>query len=197
MKGSSIYIKNITLILYYTRERGQQRNISISSSKIKETMPRIFTFSFMGDATPPPPRPRTAYVQPTKRSSAATKSTKLKDISNAKVPTTDAAAKKPVAGAARRARSFNKFTVKLNEGNTNLLKQVSSQWIMGKGRSQTSKCLFAIRICLDNGIPPDDIANYVANGLETDVQAMEFKRARECAKRISKSTEKQKQVTRD
>lgn len=127
----------------------------------------------MGDATPPPPRPRTAYVQPTKRSSAATKSTKLKDISNAKVPTTDAAAKKPVAGAARRARSFNKFTVKLNEGNTNLLKQVSSQWIMGKGRSQTSKCLFAIRICLDNGIPPDDIASYVANGLETDVQAME------------------------
>jgi len=151
----------------------------------------------MGDATPPPPRPRTAYVQPTKRSSAATKSAKLKDISNTKVPTTDAAAKKPVAGAARRARSFNKFTVKLNEGNTNLLKQVSSQWRMGKGRSQTSKCLFAIRICLDNGIPPDDIANYVANGLETDVQAMEFKRARECAKRISKSTEKQKQATRD
>mmetsp|Transcript_7849 Transcript_7849/g.12932 ORF Transcript_7849/g.12932 Transcript_7849/m.12932 type:complete len:133 (+) Transcript_7849:1279-1677(+) len=122
-------------------------------------MPRIFTFSFMGDVSP---APRPAHVQPTERGSVAGP---LQNISNTKVPTTEV----------------------LNEGKTNLLKPVSSQWRSGKGRSQTPKCLAAIRICLGFDISPDDIAKYVANTVETDVQAIEFKRARDCAKRISKS----------
>lgn len=59
----------------------------------------------------------------------------------------------------------------------------------GRGRPQTSKYLAAIRICLDNGIHPDDIAKYVTDGFETDVKAMELQRARDCAKRISKLME--------
>lgn len=64
-------------------------------------MPRIFTFSFMGDASPAPPP---AHVQPTKRGSFTTKLAKtggpLEDVSNTTVSTTDAS----------------------NEGKTNLLK---------------------------------------------------------------------------
>lgn len=119
------------------------------------------------------PAPRSAHLQPQSQSgSSASKSAKtgqvrgpLQDVSNTKMPTTDAMAIK---------------------GKTKLLKQVSSQWTKGKGRPQTSQCLAAIRICLDNDIHPDDIAEYVTNGFETDVKVMELKRARECAKRIAR-----------
>lgn len=117
-----------------------------------------------------PAPPSVQHLQP-ERGSSASKSAKigkvqgpLQDVSNTKVPTTDS---------------------KTSDGKTVLLKQVSSQWTKGKGRPQTSECLAAIRICLDNGIYPDDIAKYVTNGFETDVKAIELKRARDCAKRIS------------
>jgi hypothetical protein len=216
---SCINSQNITFILHTS----PTENVSETPPPSK-TMPRHFTFSFMGDEPLPAHRsvtisnkkkqtciqsgsvnntsqmqrktPFTADVRPLERSSLTSKSAKtgkvqapLKDISNTMVPDTVAAppkvAKKPDAATS------NNITAKMNDGKLHLLNQVSSQWKTGKGRSQTSKCLDAIRICLGNDISPADVANHVAKDLEADIQAMEFRRARECAKRISKSMEKQ------
>lgn len=218
---SCINSQNITFILHTS----PTENVCETPPPSK-TMPRHFTFSFMGDEPLPAHRsvtisnkkkqtciqsgsvnntsqmqrktPSTADVRPLERSSLTSKSAKtgkvqapLKDVSNTKVPNTDAAPPKVAKRPAADAATSNKITVQLSEGNLHLLNQVSSQWRTGKGRSQTSKCLDTIRICLGNDISPADVANHVAKDLEADIQAMEFKRARECAKRISKSTEKQ------
>jgi hypothetical protein len=96
--------------------------------------------------------------------------------------------------------SVSSKTSKITWKDETLLREVALHWTVGEGKRQNSQCLDAIQSCLLNDISPLEVATLAGNAnirFGQKGQEMEFKRAHECAKRISKSTEKQRKDERD
>eukprot|EP00985_Skeletonema_marinoi_P001852 scaffold751_cov101-Skeletonema_marinoi.AAC.3 len=77
-----------------------------------------------------------------------------------------------------------------------LLQEAASHWTVGEGKRQNSQCLEAIKSCVLSGISPTVIASYIGNVSSQsghNDQGVEFKRAQECARRISKSLKKKQE----
>lgn len=70
-----------------------------------------------------------------------------------------------------------------------LLQEVVDNWLRGLGKRQSMKCMSAIQSCLLYDISPNDIARHVGDA----TNEQEHKRARECAKRVKVSMEKQRE----
>ncbi len=70
-----------------------------------------------------------------------------------------------------------------------LLQEVLDNWTRGVGKRQSVKCVSAIQSCLLYDICPHDIARHVGDA----TNEQEHKRARECAKRVRESMEKQQE----
>ena len=70
-----------------------------------------------------------------------------------------------------------------------LLQEVVDNWRRGVGKRQSVKCVSAIQSCLLYDICPNDIARHVGDA----TNEQEHKRARECAKRLRESMEKQRE----
>lgn len=84
-------------------------------------------------------------------------------------------------------------TRKVRWKDKHLLQEAASLWTDGEGKRQTSEFLEAIKSCLLNDISPFEIATHVGNVSNKEGrndQAVEFKRAQECCKRIRKSMQK-------